>query len=87
MTNAPHKKVGIDWSTETRLGELPDAELARLLGVAQQTVFRARKRRGIALSAAARTRARDLVAQQAAAAGRKGGKARWVSASSNNEGG
>ena len=46
---APTKDMcaGIDWDAEPRLGVRPDAELARELGVSTNSVFCARRNRGI----------------------------------------
>jgi hypothetical protein len=44
----------IDWNNEPRLGKVPDAQLARALGLAQVSVRRARERRGIPATKGAR---------------------------------
>lgn len=40
------QKAGIDWDAQP-LGQVPDSELARQLGITQPTVSTARQRRGI----------------------------------------
>lgn len=46
-TNASHVAVGIDWDRQP-LGKMTDNALARRLGVAQATVWKARTQREIA---------------------------------------
>jgi hypothetical protein len=41
----------IDWNNEPRLGQVPDAQLARALGVGKSAVHRARTARGILATA------------------------------------
>jgi excisionase family DNA binding protein len=41
------KKAGIDWSKEPMLGKVPDAELAKVLGVSRQSVSQGRAKIGI----------------------------------------